>query len=39
MNNSVFGRTMKNIRNRSDVRLITNEKSAENWLQNQISSV
>ena len=35
MNNSVFGKTMENIRNRVDVRLVNKEKQAESWYQSQ----
>ena len=32
MNNSVFGRTMENIRNRVDIHLVTDEKQASNYI-------
>ena len=35
INNSVFGKTIENIRNRVDVRLVNNQDKAKNLFQNQ----
>ena len=35
MNNSVFGKTLENIRNRFDIRLISTDKVAQNWHPSQ----
>ena len=37
MNNSIYGKAMKNLRNRINVKLVTTKKTIQNVRQNQVT--